>query len=85
MPPRRPAPAVEPLGYLAAGLGVLTLLLGLSYLLTPLALPPALLGTFLGLLCRGMEEARTLGNLALALCALGVGAGLLLVFSGAYG
>ena len=65
-------PDPRPLGALAVVAGVLSVALSWTYIFSPLAYLAAVLALPLGLLSRGHERSRSLGNLAVALAVLAV-------------
>jgi len=57
-------PSVRPLGFLALGLAILSLLFAVSYFFSPLAYLAAALAIPLGLIARSDEKIRAVGTVA---------------------
>ena len=64
---RRPGPNVRPLGFLAVGFAVLSLVLAPTYFLSVLAYVAAVPAVVLGVIARNDEPIRKMGTAALAL------------------
>jgi hypothetical protein len=64
---RPKGPSVRPLGYMAVGCGVLSVLLAATFFLSLLALPPGALAVGLGLAARSEDSTRKMGTVALVL------------------
>jgi hypothetical protein len=62
---RQAEPDVRPLGFIAIGLALLSLVLAPSYFLTLLAYLPAAPAVILGFIARGHQPTRAMGNAAL--------------------
>ncbi|WP_157538340.1 MULTISPECIES: hypothetical protein [unclassified Nocardioides] len=64
-PTRQSEPDVRPLGFIAVGFAVLSALLALSVLWSPLAYLPAAVAAFLGFVARRDRATRLMGNVTL--------------------
>lgn len=64
---RPKGPSVRPLGYLAVGCGVLSILLAPTFFFSLLALPPGVLAVALGLAARSEISTRRMGTVAVVL------------------
>ena len=60
-------PSTKPLGYLAVGCGVLSVLLASTFFLSLLAVPPGVLAVGLGLAARSEESTGRMGAVAVVL------------------
>jgi hypothetical protein len=69
---RRPGPDVRPLGFLAVGFAVLSLVLAPSYFLSVLAYLVAVPALVLGFIARTDEPIRRMGTAALALALISI-------------
>jgi hypothetical protein len=75
---RQAEPDVRPLGFIAIGFAIVSLILAPSYFLSLLAYLPAVPAVVLGFIARGDTATRALGNAALVIggtaivCATGV-------------
>lgn len=66
-PARSNEPNVRPLGCLAVGCGVLSILMAPTVFLSVFAIPPAVLALALGLAARSEESTRKMGSVAVVL------------------
>lgn len=66
-PLRQSEPDVRPLGFIAIGFAVVSLILGPLYFLSPLAWLPAVPAVILGFIARGDKATRAMGNAALVI------------------
>jgi hypothetical protein len=64
---RQAEPDVRPLGYIAIGFALLSLVLAPSYFLSLLAYLPAVPAVILGFVARGDQPTRAMGNTALVI------------------
>jgi hypothetical protein len=64
---RQSEPDVRPLGILAIGLALLSLVLAPSFFVNPVAFLPAVSAVVLGFIARGDESTRAMGNAALVI------------------
>ena len=64
---RQAEPDVRPLGFIAIGFALLSLVLAPTYFLSVLAYLPAVPAVILGLIARGDQPTRVMGNVALAI------------------
>jgi hypothetical protein len=81
VPESRAEPDTRPLGYIAIGAAGLTVLLALSYLLTPLALLTGVLAMLFGAAARTVPESRQMGNAALVVAPIAMVLAVVIILS----
>jgi hypothetical protein len=69
---RQSEPDVRPIGILAIGLALLSLVLAPSFFVNPVAFLPAVPAVVLGFIARGDEATRAMGNAALVIVAAAI-------------